>query len=403
METQGIQTASCTAQAALLSAMLLASVALGGCGRSAKPPPPAPPDVSVITVQRTPVPVTVELPGRTSAYLVAQVRARVDGIVLRREFQEGSNVRANQRLYQIDPAPYRAALDSARAALARARANLESTTAQAARDEVLVAANAISQQKFVNDVAARSQAAADVAAAIAAEQVARINLAYTEANAPIAGRIGTSQVTQGAYVQASDATLMATIQQLDPMYVDLSEASIKGIRLRQQVASGRVKLNGPGKTSVQLLLEDGSSYSHAGTLEFTDVSVNTGTGSVDVRAIFPNPDHILLPGMFVRASIDLGTDDLAMLVPQDGVTHDRNGNATVLVVGADNKASQRMVGAARTLGDNWVVNSGLAVGDRVIVSGTQRVQPGMLVRATAVDAGAVQVSAPATGVQAPDR
>jgi membrane fusion protein, multidrug efflux system len=389
-----------SSSASLLPLALLVSLGLIACGPKAPPAAPGAPEVSVIIVQHTPVPVSAELPGRTSAFLVAQVRARVDGIVLSRDFQEGGNVRLNQRLYQIDPAPYRAAVDSAQAARARAEANLESTSAQAERDQVLVAANAISQQRFVNDVAARSQAAADVAAARAAEQVARINLAYTEVRSPIAGRIGTSLVTQGAYVQASAATLMATIQQLDPMYVDLSEASVKGIQLRQQVASGRVKLNGPNKTAVQLLLEDGSRYAHPGTLEFTDISVDPGTGSVDVRAVFPNPDHLLLPGMFVRASVELGTDELAMLVPQDGVTHDRNGRATVLVVGPDDKVVQRAVGAARTLGDSWVVNSGLVAGERVIVSGVQRAQPGMLVRPVNVEAAPV-TAAPLTAAPAP--
>ena len=367
-------------------AALVVSAGIASCHSGAQPAAPPAPDVAVVTATRAAVPVTTELPGRTSAYLVAQVRARVDGIVQKREFQEGSNVGADQRLYQIDPAPYRAALGSAQAALARARANLESTRAQAERDKVLVAANAISQQKYVNDVAAQSQAAADVAAAIAAVQVADINLGYTDVVAPIPGRIGPSLVTQGAYVQASAATLMATVQQIDPIYVDLNQTSVEGLALRQQVASGQVTLSGPNHPQVRLVLEDGSTYARSGTLEFTDISVDPGTGSVDVRAIFPNPDHILLPGMFVRAVIDLGTNDRAMLIPQDGVTHDRKGGATVLVVGADSKVSQRSIVATRTLGDNWVVDGGLADGDRVIVSGVQRVQPGMLVRAIAADA-----------------
>lgn len=372
------------------AALLLLSVVLTGCKSQAQPAAAdlLPPEVGVVTVHQAPVPVTTELPGRTSAFLVAQVRARVDGIVQRREFEEGGDIRANERLYQIDPAPYQAALQSAQAQLARAHATLESTAAQTDRDKVLVASNAISKQMYVNAVAARDQAAADVEAGLAAVRTATINLGYTDIASPITGRIGSSLVTQGAYVQASAATPMATVQQIDPIYVDLNETSVEGLQLRQQVASGRIHLNGPDQTRVRLVLEDGSNYARDGLLQFTDISVNEGTGSVTVRAIFPNPDHLLLPGMFVRAVIDEGTNDHAMLVPQEGVTHDRNGRATVLVVGKDNKVAQRAVSAPRTLGDSWVVEGGLSDGDRVVVSGIQRVKVGMLVRAVAAMATA---------------
>jgi len=372
------------------AALLLLYTALAGCSSQAQPAAaePLPPEVGVVTVHRASVPVTTELPGRTAAYLVAQVRARVDGIVQKREFDEGGDIQANERLYQIDPAPYQAALQSARAQLARARASLESTSAQADRDKVLVASNAVSKQTYINAVAARDQAAADVESGLAAVRSATINLGYTDVVSPITGRVGPSLVTQGAYVQASAATPMATVQQIDPIYVDLNETSVDGLRLRQQVATGRIHLNGPDQTKVRLVLEDGSSYAHEGLLQFTDISVNQGTGSVTVRAIFPNPDHLLLPGMFVRAVIDEGTNDHAMLVPEDGVTHDRNGRATVLVVGKDNKVMQRTVSASRTLGESWVVEGGLQDGDRVVVSGVQRVQPGMQVRAVAALASA---------------
>jgi len=363
-----------------ISIALAAAISLGGCRDDIAADPPPPPQVSVVTVRHTSVPVTTDLPGRTSAYLVAQVRARVDGIVLKRAFEEGSNVTANQLLYQIDPAPYRAALDSARAQLARARANAEATAAQAQRDAVLVKANAVSQQVYINAVAAQRQAAADVSAGEAAVQTATINLGYTNVVAPISGRIGTSLVTQGAYVQAQAATLMSTIQQIDPIYVDLNQTSVEGLELRRQVATGGLKVNGPDQAKVRLLLEDGTEYSQTGTLEFTDITVDAGTGSVTVRALFPNPHHVLLPGMFVRARIDLGSDDRAILVPEDGVTHDRTGKATVLTVGPDNKVATQTVAATRTVGDNWVVESGLKDGDRVIVSGVQRVQPGMAVQ-----------------------
>ena len=366
-------------------AFLLISAAVSGCSSQAQPAAvePLPPEVGVVTVHRAQVPVTTELPGRTSAFLVAQVRARVDGIVQRREFDEGSDIKANQRLYQIDPAPYQAALQSAQAQLARARAALESTTAQAERDKLLVANNAISKQNYVNDVAARNQAAADVQAGLASVRSATINLGYTDVVSPITGRVGPSLVTQGAFVQASAATPMANVQQIDPIYFDLNETSVEGLQLRQQVASGRIHLNGPDQTRVRLVLEDGSTYAREGLLQFTDISVNEGTGSVTVRAIFPNPDHVLLPGMFVRAVIDEGTDDHAMLVPEAGVTHDRNGQATVLIVGKDNKVSQKTVNASRTLGDSWVVEGGLEDGYRVVVTGVQRVKAGMPVRAVA--------------------
>ncbi|HWS67771.1 MAG TPA: efflux RND transporter periplasmic adaptor subunit [Steroidobacteraceae bacterium] len=365
----------------LATAAMLA-VTLVGCSHA---PPPnnstQVPQVSVVTVHRGTVPVTTELPGRTSPYLVAQVRARVDGIVQRRDFTEGSVVTAAQRLYQIDPAPYRASFDSATASLEKANANLASTTAQAERYKVLVAANAVSQQDYDNAVAAEGQAAADVATGKAAVATARINLGYTSVASPITGRIGTSLVTQGAYVQASAATLMATVQQTDPIYVDLSQASVEGLRLRRDVADGRLKLTGPDRAKVTLFLEDGTQYSEAGTLQFTDITVDQGTGSVTVRAIFPNPRSVLLPGMFVRARIEEGVDETALLVPEVGVTHDPTGRATALVVGADNKVTVHTLQLRGTSGSQWIVSDGLKDGDRVIVAGLQRVQPGALVEA----------------------
>ncbi len=320
---------------ALLSVAL---VVLGGCVQAKQPPPlPTAPEVTVVTVHREPVPVTTELPGRTSAYLVAQVRARVDGIVLRREFKEGADVKAGQRLYQIDPAPYRAALDSALAALQKTQANLAAMNAQAERYKILIGGNGVSKQEYDNAIAAQAQAAADVASSAAAGQTARINLGYTDVVSPISGRIGPSLVTQGAYVQASAATLMTTVQQMDPIYVDLTQTSVAGLQLRRDVANGQLKENGRDQAKVTLTLEDGTKYPAIGALQFTDITVDPGTGSVTVRAVFPNPDHVLLPGMFVRARIDQGVDNTAMLVPQVGVTHNPQGQATALVVGPDNK------------------------------------------------------------------
>jgi membrane fusion protein (multidrug efflux system) len=365
----------------------LAVIALAGCSR-AKPAAPAAqtPEVSVVTVRRASVPVTTELPGRTTAFLVAQVRARVDGIVLKRDFTEGGDVKAGLRLYQIDPAPYRAALDSAMGALQKSEANLMAMNAQAERYKVLVAGNAVSKQEYDNAVSAQGQAAADVAFGKAGVQTARINLGYTDVVSPIAGRTGPSLVTQGAFVQASAATLLTTVQQIDPIYVDVNQTSVAGLQLRRDVASGKLKLNGPNQAKVTLTLEDGSSYPLTGKLQFTDITVDPGTGSVTVRAVFPNPNHVLLPGMFVRARIEQGVNDHALLVPQVGVTHDTSGRATALVVGPDNKVELRTIQATGTAGTNWVVDSGLNDGERVIVSGVQKVQPGASVRT--VDANA---------------
>ena len=387
-----------------LPVAVLLAVAVAACSGTRTPSsaPPAP-QVSVVTVHRGSVPVTTELPGRTSAYLVAQVRARVDGIVLKRGFVEGSDVRAGQRLYQIDPAPYQASLASAIASLQKAQANLASMTAQAGRYKVLVAANAVSQQDYDNAVSSQGQAAADVATGQAAITTAQINLGYTSVLSPITGRIGVSQVTQGAYVQASAATLMSTVQQIDPIYVDLTQASVEGLQLRRDLASGQLKLNGPNQAKVTLFLEDGTQYPITGSLQFTDITVDQGTGSVTVRAIFPNPRSVLLPGMFVRARIEEGVDDNAILVPQVGVTHDPAGQATALVVGSDNKVAVHTLQLRGTSGNQWIVEHGLDDRDRVIVAGVQKVQPGAVVQpveSQPADAAATP-SAPATAVPAP--
>ena len=367
--------------------LLAALVALGGCVDAKEAPQaPQPPEVSVVTVRKASVPVVTELPGRTSAYFVAQVRARVDGIVLKREFTEGGDVKTGQRLYQIDPAPYRAALDSALATLQNAQANLVAMNAQAERYKILIGGNGVSKQELDNAIALQGQAAANVALGKAAVQTARINLGYTDVVSAITGRTGPSLVTQGAYVQASAATLLTTVQQIDPIYVDLTQTSVAGLQLRRDAASGQLKLNGPDQAKVTLTLEDGTKYPATGTLQFTDITVDPATGSVTVRAVFPNPDHVLLPGMFVHASIEEGVNDNALLVPQVGVTHNPQGQATALVVGPDNKVALRTIQASRTSGANWVVDGGLKDGERVIVSGVQKVQPGTLVRT--VDASA---------------
>ncbi|MFM0645672.1 efflux RND transporter periplasmic adaptor subunit [Paraburkholderia bryophila] len=369
-----------------------AAVLLAACGPKQSAPPPQTPEVGVVTVQPTSVPVVTELPGRTSAFLVAQVRARVDGIVLRREFTEGGEVKAGQRLYKIDPAPYIATLNNAKATLAKAQANLVSTTAQANRYKVLVAANAVSKQDYDNAVASEGQAAADVAAGKAAVDTAQINLGYTDVTSPVTGQIGVSQVTPGAYVQASAATLLATVQQLDPVYVDLTQSSLDGLKLRREVQEGKLKTSGPDAAKVSLILEDGRTYSEKGKLQFTDVTVDQSTGSVTVRALFKNADKVLLPGMFVRARIEEGVNDNALVVPQVGVTHDQKGQPTALVVGDDNKVALRQLVTSGTYGSNWVVESGLKPGDRVIVAGTEKARPGQQVKPVAAQLPATPAS-----------
>ncbi|WP_065499302.1 efflux RND transporter periplasmic adaptor subunit [Burkholderia stabilis] len=357
-----------------------AAVFLAACGKKESAPPPQTPEVGVVTVQPQAVPVFSELPGRTSAFLVAQVRARVDGIVLRREFTEGTDVKAGQRLYKIDPAPYLAALNSAKATLAKAQANLVTQNALVARYKVLVAANAVSKQDYDNAVATQGQAAADVAAGKAAVDTAQINLGYTDVVSPITGRVGISQVTPGAYVQASQATLMSTVQQLDPVYVDLTQSSLEGLKLRQDVQSGRLKTSGPGAAKVSLILEDGKTYAEPGKLQFSDVTVDQATGSVTIRAVFPNPGRVLLPGMFVRARIEEGVNENAFLVPQIGVTHDQKGQAIAMVVNAGNKVEPRPLKTTGMQGQNWIVEGGLAAGDHVIVQGGEKVRPGATVK-----------------------
>ena len=361
--------------------LLAVLVVLGGCARAKDTPPPQPPEVSVVTVRKASVPVVSELPGRTSPYLVAQVRARVDGIVLKRAFTEGADVKEKQRLYQIDPAPYRAMLDNAIGVQQKMQAALESATALAERYKILLPGNGVAKQDYDNAISMQGQAAADLASAKAAVEQARLNLGYTDVLSPITGRSGLSMVTPGAYVQASAATLMTTLQQIDPIYVDVNQSSVEGLQLRRDLASGRVKTAGPDAAKVTLFLEDGTQYPLTGQLQFTDITVDPGTGSVTVRAVFPNPDYVLLPGMFVRARIEEGVNDQAMLVPQQGVTRNPQGQATALVVGADQKVALRQIQATRTLGSDWVVEGGLTPGDRVIVAGVQKVQPGATVRA----------------------
>jgi membrane fusion protein (multidrug efflux system) len=376
-----------------LVAALAAVSFVAACGEKSAAPAAQVPEVGIVVAKPTAVPVVVELPGRVSAFLVAQIIARVDGIVLKRDFVEGSEVKAGQRLYQIDPAPYIASLDSAKATLAKAQATLVSAHAQTQRYKVLVAANAVSKQDYDNAVAAEGSDAADVAAGKAAVETAQINLGYTDITSPITGRIGKSAVTVGAYVQTSSATVLSTVQQLDPVYVDLTQSSLVGLKLRRDIQEGRLKTTGPDAAKIKLILEDGRTYDLPGALKFSDVTVDQTTGSVTVRATFPNPKNILLPGMFVRAQIQEGVNENAIVIPQIGVTHDQKGNPTALVVDANDKVELRQLVTSGTEGSNWIVESGVKEGDRVIVQGTAKVTPGMTVKTVDAQMPATPASA----------
>ena len=339
-----------------------AALLLIGCGHHAAPPAAGPPKVSVVTLRAQTVPIVTELPGRVNAYRTADVRPQVNGIILRRLFVEGGEVKAGQQLYQIDPAPYKAAYDSAVAGNASARA-------LAQRYKSLVGSNLVSKQDYDNADAAWLQAQAAV-------ETARINLVYTKVLSPITGRISRSFVTEGALVTANQSTALATVQQLEPVYVDVTQPTTTLLRLRREAEAGLLKQNEAGKTQVRVRLEDGTDYPHPGTLEFSEVTVDQGTGSVTLRALVPNPERLLLPGMFVREEIDEGVRKNAVLAPQQGVTHDQRGDPNALVVGPDDIVELRNLQVDRAIGDQWVVNTGLNAGDRVIVEGIQSAKPG---------------------------
>lgn len=377
-------------------AVLLGGMALAGCDKKnagGGPPAFGPPEVGVVEIAPQRVALTTELPGRTSAYLVAEVRPQVGGIIKKRLFTEGGNVKAGAVLYQIDPATYRAAYTSAKAALTRAEANLSPAQLKKDRFQDLISVNAVSKQDYDEVDAAFKQAEADVETAKAALETARINLAYTRVTAPISGRIGRSSVTTGALVTANQDDALATIQQLDPVYVDVTQSTSELLRLKRNIASGLMQTDGKQEAEVHLLLEDGSSYPVAGTLKFSDVTVDQSTGSVTLRTLFPNPDQLLLPGMFVRAVIEEGVNEQAILVPQRGVTRNPSGEAMVMLVGAEDKVEPRVIKVSRTVGDSWLVSEGLQAGDRVIVEGIQKARPGTPVKAVPFGSGGENATA----------
>jgi membrane fusion protein, multidrug efflux system len=362
------------------AAVVFAALALAACAPKAPagPNPMAPAQVGVVVMHAEPVTLTAELSGRTSALLVSEVRPQVSGVIKARLFQEGSNVRIGQPLYQIDPATYRASLNSAAAGLAQAEAAAKSAQLKANRYKELVAINAVSKQDNDDIQAAAEQAAANVQVQRAAVDQARINLGYTRVFAPISGRIGKSSVTPGALVTASQPTALALVQNLDKIYVDVTQSSADLLKLRRDLEAGAIA--NANTAQVDLILEDGSVYPLPGTLAFSDITVDPGTGSVGLRAVFPNPKGALLPGLYVHARIRKGVAASGILAPQPAVSRDAKGHASAFVVGPGNKAEPRELAVSQTVGDKWLVTSGLRPGDQLIVEGLQKVRPGAAVR-----------------------
>jgi membrane fusion protein (multidrug efflux system) len=380
-------------QQALLATALASALLLTACNEQQDPAAQnrPPPSVGVIVTETEPAPLISELPGRTTPFMVAEMRPQVTGIIQKRLFTEGSTVTAGQTLYQIDPATYRAAYNSAAANLERAKSNLNVVNLKAQRYAELVGIEAVSKQANDDAIAALQQAKAEVAAASAALDKARIDLDYTNVRAPISGHIGRSSVTPGALVTANQGASLATVQQLDPIYVDLTQSSADLQRLRRESADKTLL---EGNIPVQLILEDGTVYEHGGKLAFSEVTVDPGTGSVTLRATFPNPNDTLLPGMYVRARMVQGQSDEAILLPHAAVSHDPRGKSVVMVVDAESKVEARPVQVRGVLGDRWIITDGLKANEQIVVEGLQKIQPGQLVQAQRVDLPA------ATSVQA---
>ncbi|MEC5318020.1 efflux RND transporter periplasmic adaptor subunit [Brenneria populi subsp. brevivirga] len=359
--------------------MLSGGLILAGCDNSGEQQSgtqQSAPEVGIVTLKTQAFNVTTDLPGRTSAYRIAEVRPQVGGIILKRNFVEGSDIQAGSSLYQIDPAPYQADYNSAKGSLAQAQASAEIARLTVNRYKPLLGTNYVSKQDYDQAVATSRQADASVQAAQASVDNAKINLAYTKVIAPISGRVGKSTVTEGALVSSGQATALTTVQQLDPIYVDVTQSSNDFLRLKKELENGTLKQS-EGKANVRLLLENGAEYAQPGTLEFSDVTVDETTGSITLRAIFPNPQHDLLPGMFVRARLDSGVQNDALLVPQMGITRNARGEATAMVIGEGDKVEVRNVTTSQAVGNKWLVVDGLKAGDRIIVTGLQKIKPGI--------------------------
>jgi len=422
-----------------VSAILFAGFLSGGCDRRVESPPPPIPEVAVVTVQPEPIVLTTELPGRTSPYLIAEIRPQVSGLIQKRLFTEGSDVEAGQVLYEIDPAPFEAALHNATATLEAARkstdragAALQASLAGVAQQQATLTFARTNRQRFEelfedkavsatdkdqavtqaevaeaalraaeaqveSDRKAIAAAEAAVQQAQAALEMARINLGYTEITAPISGRIGRSNVTNGAIVTAYQPIPLATIQTLDPIYVDVPQSTGELLRLQRRLADGRLNSDGPDHNKVKLLLEDGTPYPLEGTLQFREVTVDPTTGSFILRIVFPNPKGVLLPGMFVRAEVREGVNDQAIVVPQQGVSRNGKGEPLALTVNAEQKVEPRMLTLDRAIGNRWLVSAGLAPGDRVILEGVQRARPGAPVKAVPFVAGETKNASPDHG------
>ena len=372
---------------AAASLLLLALLATGCSEPQARASEAAaPPQVGVITVKPQETLRITELPGRTTSALTSEVRPQVNGVIQKRLFTEGSEVKEGQQLYQIDPATYKATYESALATLARGQAALATANAKAVRYKTLIAAQVVSHQDYDDIVAIAKQAQADIVSAQASVEQARINLEYTKVRSPISGRISHSAVTPGALVTANQTTALATVTQLDPVYVDVNQSVATLLRLKREMAAGEIERVDDGSAKVTLRLDDGSTYPFAGKLEFSEVTVDQGTGTVLLRAVFPNPQHLLLPGMYVHALMQEGINRNGIAVPQKAVTRNTHGEPTVLVVEPDNTVTLRSIQTGQALGDQWIVNEGLRAGDRVVVDGLQSVRPGAVV--VPVEAGA---------------
>jgi membrane fusion protein (multidrug efflux system) len=365
----------------IAAVIIVVYLIIGGCGKQKTGGPPPMPEVAIVTIQSKQAVITTELAGRTSANLVAEVRPQVGGIIQKRLFTEGSDVKVGQALFQIDPALYQAALDNAKAVLSRSEANLSAIRLKTDRMRELLVDKAVSQQDYDDASAALKQTQADIQYGKATLETARINLKYTIIIAPISGRIGKSNVTEGSLVTAQQPAALATIQKLDPMYVDVPQSTAEVLRLRRGLKEGRLDQNGADQKKVKLIMEDGTAYPLEGTLQFRDVTVDPTTGSVILRIVFPNPNGILLPGMFVRAVVQEGVNKQAILIPQQAVSRDPRGNPFTLIVDDKSNVQQRMLTLDRAIGDQWLVSSGLAPGERVIIEGIQKVKPGAPVKA----------------------
>ncbi|MEW6614566.1 MAG: efflux RND transporter periplasmic adaptor subunit [Thermodesulfobacteriota bacterium] len=377
---------------------LFGCLLLTACNRRQQPPPPPVAEVATVTIEPRQVELTTELPGRTSAYRTAEIRPQVSGIIQKRLFTEGTNIKTGEVLYLIDPAPFQAALDNASAALGRAEANLPAIRLRAKRYRELLAEKAVSQQDYDDVAAALKQTEADIRYWKATLETARINMAYTHITAPISGRIGRSNVNEGAIVMAYQPVALATIQQLDPIYVDVPQSTIELLRLKRRLEEGNLSQNGKKQNKVRIILEDATAYPMEGILQFRDVTVEPTTGSVILRVVVPNPNTVLLPGMFLRTLIKEGVSEHAILIPQQAVLRDPKGNPQVLIIDVKGRVQQRMLTIDRAIGDKWLVTSGLAKGDRVIIEGIQKVRPGAPVQVVPFEADSYKSGAkPETG------